>query len=277
MKKETRTLLIVLGIVTTLPGFLALFIVAFVIFVPQKWIVRMNHNDINRTVSPYPFTDTKIPDDPVSCSDPDLRLYLAGNLEYAGTDERGALYTNAAEGLEHTTQVSVKFSAPAASYNDWRIRSVYWEEGIWAFHCEMPKNAYEVWDFILNLTEEQFDERWPGLLSKDARAGSLYVTAMGTKEKVWQCKTEKQTAFANEAYQTKDIYHFENETAQGFVILREKEEAFPAQYALELWLFDKNDLNRSCRAILFSGDIQLLAQIANTAEIVPNEGDFDYV
>lgn len=273
MRKRTRVLLIVLSIISTLPACFLIVLSAAAIFLPEKLFVRITSKDhmqtLSQTVSPYPFTDTIQSENPGVCDNGTLRLNLPDNLEYVQTDQHGLLYTNAAEALMNTAQVYVKFTSVSASYGFERIKPVYLEEGIWAFNRCMPENNYELWDFILNLTEEQFDERWPSLRPEDSRSRSLYITAIGAKEKVWKCKTEKQPAFCNEAYRTDDIYQYENETAKGFVILREKEDAFPEQYSLDLWLYDKNDLNRSCRAILFSKDIHLLTQIANSAVILP--------
>ena len=275
MKKGTRILLIVLGVISMLPVCFFTLISAAAIFLPEKLFVRISSSNYSQTVSPYPFSDSVLPEDPVPCEDDSLRLYLPGNLRYAGTDAHGLLYTNAGEGLMHTTQVYVKFTSVSASYNFGRIKPVYLAEGIGAFNRTMPDNEYELWDFVLNLTEDQFDERWPSLRREDARSRSLYVTAIGAKEKVWKCNTKRQYVFCREAFRTEDIYHFENETAKGFVILREKEETVPVQYSLDLWLYDKNDLNRSCRAILLSEDLQLLTQIANSAEMKPLGGFFD--
>lgn len=273
MKKGTRVLLIVLGVISALPACFFIVLSAAAIFLPEKLFVRITSKEhtqtLSRTVGPYPFSDTMMPENPRACENETLRLNLPGNLNYIKTDAHGLLYANADEALMNKAQVYVNFTTVSASYGFERIKPVYLEEGIWAFNRSMPENEYELWEFILNLTEDQFDERWPSLRPEAARSRSLYVTAIGAKEKVWKCKTEKQYAFCNEAYRTEDIYQYENETAKGFVIQREKEDTVPAQYSLDLWLYDKNDLNRSCRAILISEDIQLLAQIANSAEILP--------
>lgn len=273
MKKGTTALLIVIGVISILPACFFVFLSSAAIFLPEKLFVRIFHTDYSQKVTnPYPFSDTLMPENPTMCEGGRMRLYLPGNLNYINTDAHGLLYTNADEGLMETTRVYVKFTSVSASYDFGRIKPVYLAEGIQAFNRTMPDNEYELWDFVLNLTEDQFDERWPSLKPKDARSRSLYVTAIGAKEKVWKCKTEKQQVFCNEAYRTEDIYQFENETAKGFVILREKEDAFPEQYSLDLWLYDKNDLDQSCRAILISEDMHLLTQIANSAEILPVEG-----
>ncbi len=270
MKKETRTLLIVLGIVFVLPVLLVGMLFFASVILPEKWVARIRNSHRDQTVSPYPFADAGLPDAPTACeSSSGLRLYLPGDLSYEKTDAKGLLYTDADKGLTQTARVYVKFTKPADSYKQ-RVKPVYLEEGIWAFSASKPENEYELWDFILNLTEEQFDEPRQNLSPAVQRARSLYITAVGAKENAW-----KRKSLSDDIYRTEDIYRFEHETAKGFVLLLENEESVPAEYALDLWLYDKNDLNRCCRAVLYSGDMQLLAQIANTAEIVPNGGNTD--
>ncbi len=275
MKKGPHFLLITIGIILMLPVLFLGFTVFAAAFLPEKVFMRIFNSDFNQTVSPYPFSDALLPENPKACEGSSMRLYLPGNLEYVKTDAHGMLYTNANEGLMQTTQVHVRFSSLAASYDHCGIKPVYLEKGIWAYNRSVPENEYELWDFILNLTEDQYDEHWPSIKPEVSRAQSLYTTALSAKEKVWKCKTEKQAVFGNEAYRTKDIYHFENETAKGFVILREKEETVPVQYSLDLLLFDQNDLDWCSRAVLISEDMQLLTQIANSAEILQDQEDWE--
>ena len=268
MKKGTRRLLIVLGIVITLPVFLLAWLIVAAIVLPRKTFVAVFYSHSKETTEPYPFADTVLPEHPTVCEGDGLRLYLPGDLTYTGTDAQGLLYTDAKQGLTQTGSVHIRFADVSATYTH-KVQQVYLDEGMWAFSKDKPENEYGLWDFILNLTADQFDEQYPGFSSGVTRSKTLYATAMAAKMKAW-----KDLEFGDAVYRVDAVYQFETETAKGFAVRRETEKTLSAQHSLDLWLYDKTDLNRSCRALLFSEDMQLLTQIAGTAEIVTKDGYF---
>ena len=271
MDKKEITWITLFGCLPLIPVFLLASMLLFAIFVPTKALVRLPGDEYNLTSVPFPYTDTKLPENYVPVEERGLRLYLPDDMTETGHIQGTVIFSGKNESASKKLQTQVMFRDVASNFDHQRIKPEYLEEGIWAYHRSAPETEYELWDFILNLTEDDYDSKWPKFRPKDARASSLYTVSMGIKRDIWHGKTRICSEPENGNYLTKEIYSFENETAKGFLILRETQETAPKKYALYLWLYDRNDLNRSCGALLFSEDMQTLHQIANSAQIVQEQ------
>ncbi len=231
----------------------SLIVIAF--FLPAKVLVRMCDGGCGSKLAPYPYTDTIIPESFHSVTERGLKLCLPDYMIWADEDEDAVVYTNDCNASEPHAEVRVEYTDVAEMFDHNAVKPEYITEGIWAFDRSVPETEYELWDFILNLTEDDYHAVWHRFLPKNARAESLYLKTVKTKNEI--CN------------KVGNVYQFENETAKGFVILNVEETHSPQLYELFLWLYDKDDLNRSCGAILVSDDFQVIKQIANSAEILP--------
>ena len=123
------------------------------------------------------------------------------------------------------------------------------DRGMRGIRRKKPENNYECWDMIYNLVPAEYNYHKHG-------TGKFYLQVMKMKEELYPSVGEKG-------------YHFENDTAKGFVLEYGKPDGESKNYALLIELYGKDNLNRCHGAIIKSEDYDILKQIANSARVVP--------
>lgn len=123
------------------------------------------------------------------------------------------------------------------------------DRGMRGIRRAKPNDNYECWDMLYNVTPSDYNVRKHG-------TWKFYLQLMRMKDELYAGVGEVG-------------YHFENDTAKGFVFEYGKPGADSSNYALLIELYGKDDLNRCHGALIKSKDYDMLKKIANSAQVVP--------
>ena len=209
----------------------------------------------------YPFEEKGTPADWVPVAEDGLQLSLPASVKKVERDGLEKLSvkiyanTDVAEGENADPKVVFMDNSdlPKMEFiGENGFTQEQFDRGMRGIRTEKPENNYEFWRILYDVTPKDYNFHKHG-------TWRFYYQLM-------QMKEEMYPAIGGSGY------HFETENAKGFVLNYGKPERANEYYALLIELYDKNDLDRRCSAIVKSKDETMLHQIANSAQIVPEQG-----
>lgn len=218
-----------------------------------KIYVNNKYEHINCTAKEFPYDEIQTPENwkTVECEGLTLKvpdeinnLYTDGDSEarkrvFADDEQNTTVFF--AEKTEHDFSLE-SFDADFLE-KDFR-------KAMKSVDYKYPENTYEFFDMAFNVTSDDF-----GIL-KHGKSPLMIIQIADMKEIVYNSET----------VDCDEVYSFETEYGIGFLSLYGKPNDKQDKYSYIVELYDKDDLNSYCFAIVKSTDKETALKIAETAE-----------
>ncbi len=250
MKKSLKITGIILGCLMIL----AVLMYFFGFQLIAKIYVSSKYEHINCTVKEFPYDEIQTPENwkTIECEGLTLKvpeeinnLYPDGESEvkkrcFGDTEKNTTIF--------FTEKTEDDFSLAFNAFVDVE-KDI--KKSMKSIDYKYPENVYELYDMAFNVTPEDF-----GTL-KHGKSPLLIV----------QIADMKEIVYSTETADCDEVYSFETENGIGFLTLYGKPNAKTDNYSYYVELYDKNNLNSYCFAIVTSTDKETALKIAETAEI----------
>ena len=209
----------------------------------------------NTVLGDYPYAELGTPSDYKPVTELGLQLMLPQSAEKLDKATSLKIYSNKDTKPEGEETLAVAFLDHSATEDmeligEKGFTQEEFDRGIRGIRRKKPENNYESWDMLYNITPSEYNIHKHG-------TWKFYFQLMRMKEELYPAVGQVG-------------YHFENETAKGFVFEYGKPGADSSNYALLIELYGTDDPDCCHGALIKSKDYDMLKKIANSARVVPD-------
>lgn len=250
MRKGLKIFLGILG------GIAAAALLFWLIFpgLPAYWAANRLFSYKDTVLGDYPYAELGTPADYKPLTDFGLQIMVPQSVEKIEKASSIPVYTNRDTKPEGEALLAVAFIDHSAASDMEMIgeegfTQAQFDRGMRGIRREKPANNFECWDMLYNLTPADYNYHKHG-------TWTFYLQLMRMKDELYPSVGQVG-------------YHFENDTAKGFVFEYGKPDANNDKYALLIELYGKDDPDRCHGVIIKSADYDMIKQIANSAQVVP--------
>lgn len=250
MKKALKVTGIILGCLTALSVFMYVFGLQLI----AKIYVSNKYEHINCTAKEFPYDEIQTPENWKTIECEGLTLKVPEEIGNLYPDDESVVRKRLFGDSEKNTTImfSEKTEQDFSSiFDDERLTEKAIQKAMKSIDYKYPENVYEFFDMAFNVTSDDF-----GIL-KHGKSPLL----------IFQIAEMKELVYNTETADCDEVYSFETENGIGFLTLYGKPSDKTDNYSYYVELYDKNNLNSYCFAIVKSTDKETALKIAETAEI----------
>lgn len=250
MKKALKVTGIILGSLMIL----AVLMYAFGFQLIAKVYISNKYEHINCTAKEFPYNEIQTPENWKTIECEGLTLKVPEEIGNLYPDDESVVKKRLFGDSEKNTTIffTEKTELDLSSiFAERRLIEKDIQKAMKSINYKYPENAYEFFDMAFNVTSDDF-----GIL-KHGKSLLLILQIAETKEML----------YITETADCDEVYSFETENGIGFLTLYGKPNDKTNNYSYYVELYDKNNLNSYCFAIVKSTDKETALKIAETAEI----------
>ncbi len=258
----------VLKITGIIVGSLAILVLLADVFGTQlaaKIYVSKKYEHYNCTLSEFPYDEVKTPENWKTIECEGMTLKVPDEIHQLSPDDENSvkrrLFTDAEKNPDTAVmfveQLEMEFTELFEGESTYFERSDV-EKAMKSAGYEYPKNMYEFYNFVYNVTPKDF-----GII-KHGKSPMFMISVANSKDTLYGA----MTAGSHSSGVCDEVYSFETENAVGFFMLYGvPSEKNKNKYSYLVELYDKENLNKSNSVIVKSTDKNTALEIAVSAEI----------
>lgn len=260
----------VLKITGIIVGSLAILVLLADVFGTQlaaKIYVSKKYEHYNCTLSEFPYDEVKTPENWKTIECEGMTLKVPDEIHQLSPDDENSakrrLFTDAEKNPDTAVmfveQLEMEFTELFEGESTYFERSDV-EKAMKSAGYEYPKNMYEFYNFVYNVTPKDF-----GII-KHGKSPMFMISVANSKDTLYGAMTAGR--HLSDADVCGEVYSFETEKAVGFFTLYGvPSEKNKNKYSYLVELYDKENLNKSNSVIVKSTDKNTALEIAVSAEI----------
>lgn len=250
MKKSLKITGIILGCLMII----AILVYVFGLQLIAKIYVSSKYEYINCTTKEFPYDEIQTPENWKTIECEGLTLKVPEEINNLYSDGESEAKKRCFGDTEKNTTIFFKEKTEddfSLAFNAFVDVEKDIKKSMKSIDYKCPENVYELYDMAFNVTSEDF-----GIL-KHGKSPLLIVQIADMKELV----------YSTETVDCDEVYSFETENGIGFLTLYGKPNDKTDRYSYLVELYEKDNLNSYCFAIVKSTDKETALKIAETAEI----------
>ena len=235
-------------------GFLLIALLFYIFFPGVPAIIYAKHRFeyFNTKLTPYPFEGYGTPENGKELTAFGISLTVPESTHLHDPDSSSRLYVSDGSESERVAIAFIDQDEPRFEFiGEDGFTQEEFDRGCRGLRRGKPQNNYEMWDLIYNFTPEEYNYHKHG-------TWRFFINLMNMKETIYPAVGGAG-------------YPFDTENARGFCFYYGKPQGAARNYALLLELYDRENLNRKTTVLLKSEDFDILKEIVNSADIVPQE------
>lgn len=255
MKKTLKITSIILGCLMIIAVLVYAFGLQFIV----KVYVSNNYEHINCVTKEFPYYEVQIPENWKTIEYEGMTLKVPEEVHQLHPDDeieaKRKNFSDAEKNPDTTVFFVGKFEEDIISIlnsDKYTFVEKDIQKAMKSVDYKYPKNMYELYDCIFNVTSKDF-----GIL-KCGKSPLLIITIANTKEMIYNTYT----------VDCDEVYSFETKNGKGFLSLYGKPNDRINKYSYIIELYDKDNLNKSNSVIVKSTNKETALKIAKSAEIV---------